>query len=99
MSEFTEEEINLPNCYQMVYDCKKTFKNLDLRNVSEYEIEEFGEELPEGMIYWERDGKKIGFLWDSNVCIQFDADMFFEDFYNFIYDIKENMEIMWGILL
>jgi hypothetical protein len=81
----------------MFYNKKKSFHDLELFHVTNYEIEEYGDELPHGMIYYQVRGKIRGFVWDSTICEEDDADLFFENFYNFVYDLQELMKDMLSV--
>ena len=83
----------------MQFDRFKKFSDLDLHKVSKYEIEEYGEELPYGINYWQISGKIKGFLYNSTLITQYDADIFFEEFYNFIVDLRDNYEYILDIIL
>lgn len=67
----------------------KTFRDMDLGRVSDYEIMEYGYDLPPGIKYHKRNEKYIGFKINSIICEQYDMDLFLENFYNFITDLRD----------
>ncbi len=76
----------------------KTFREMDLGDITEYEILEYGEDLPNGIRYLKYKGSYRGFTIDCQLCEQYDIDLFLETFYNFIVDIRDNLSFMINVL-